>query len=106
MQLILGDVMTVSQPTVFRIVFRVSLLLASLLTKYIKMPRTQDTRMEHQRLFKNLGMVRNGAIGIPGVSGSIDCIHIRLVSTRFENLDEIYRNRKGYFSLNVQVKYN
>ena len=47
-----------------------------------------------------------GVIGIPGVNGSIDCTHIRLISTRFQNLDEIYRNGKGYFSLNVQVKYN
>ena len=69
--------MTVSRSTVCRIVFCVSLLLASLLTKYIKMPRTRDTRMENQRLFRNLGMGRNGAIGIPEVSGSIDCTHIR-----------------------------
>ena len=47
-----------------------------------------------------------GVIGIPGVNGSIDCTHIRLISTRFQNLDEICRNRKGYFSLNLQVKYN
>ena len=97
--------MQVSQPTVSRIVFRVSKLLASLLTKYIKMPRTQETRMENQGLFRNLGMGA-GAIGIPGVNGSIDCTHIRLFSMRFENLDVIYRNRKGYFSLNIQVKYN
>ena len=61
--------------------------------------------MKNQRLFRNLGMCA-GVIGIPGVNRSIDCTHIRLISTRFQNLDEIYRNRKGYFSLNVQVKYN
>ncbi|XP_032682485.1 putative nuclease HARBI1, partial [Odontomachus brunneus] len=45
----------------------------------------------------------NGAISLPGIDGAIDCTHIRLTYTRFEGLDEIYCNRKGYFSLNVQV---
>ena len=66
---------------------------------------TQETRVKKQRLFRNLGMGA-GTIGIPGVNGSIDCTHIRLFSTRFQNIDEIYRNRKGYFSLKVQLKYN
>lgn len=102
LQLILGDTMTVSQPTVSRIVFRVSVLLASKIHDYIKMPRTQAAKLENQRLFERLGY-GNGAIGIPGVDGAIDCTHIRLVHTRFQNINEIYRNRKGYFSLNVQV---
>ena len=45
----------------------------------------------------------NGAIGLPGIDGAIDCTHIRLSSTRFHNIAEIFRNRKGYFSLNVQA---
>ncbi|XP_044591911.1 putative nuclease HARBI1 [Cotesia glomerata] len=94
--------MTVSQPTVSRIVFRVSVLLASEIHDYIKMPRTQAAKLENQRLFERLGF-GNGAIGIPGVDGTIDCTHIRLVHTMFQNINEIYRNRKGYFSLNVQA---
>lgn len=94
--------MTVSQPTISRIVFRISLLVASLLKEYIKMPRDQETRNENRRLFNNLGK-GNGAIGLPGVDGAIDCTHVRLQDTRFQNIGEIYRNRKGYFSLNVQV---
>ncbi|XP_015182539.1 PREDICTED: putative nuclease HARBI1 isoform X2 [Polistes dominula] len=101
-QLILGDTMTISQPTISRIVFRVSVLLASLFNDYIKMPQTQEDILENQRLFKNLGFGK-GAIGIPGVDGAIDCTYIRLVHTRFQNVDEIYRSRKSYFSLNVQV---
>lgn len=40
---------------------------------------------------------------LPTVDGAIDCTHVRLVSTQFQNIDEVYRNRKGYLSLNVQV---
>ncbi|XP_067204599.1 putative nuclease HARBI1 isoform X1 [Linepithema humile] len=101
-QLFLGDTMTVSQPTTSRIVFRVSLLVASLLKEYIKMPRNSEIQNENWQLFNNLGK-GNGAIGLPDVDGAIDCTHIRLVDTRFQNVNEIYRNRKGYFSLNVQI---
>lgn len=58
---------------------------------------------ENRTLFRNLGY-GNGAIGLPGVDGAIDCTHIRLTQCRLENIEEIYRNRKGYFSLNVQVR--
>lgn len=94
--------MTVSQPTVSRVVFRVSVLLARLLRRHIKMPQNEEIRNENRRRFKDLGR-GEGAIGLPGIDGAIDCTHIRLVSTRFQNIDEVYRNRKGYFSLNVQV---
>lgn len=66
------------------------------------MPCTPDTIRENQRLFKDIGR-RDGGIGLPGIDGAIDCTHIRLVSTRFYNIEEVYRNRKGYLSLNVQV---
>lgn len=66
------------------------------------MPCTPDTIRENQRLFKDIGR-RDGGIGLPGIDGAIDCTHIRLVSTRFHNIEEVYRNRKGYLSLNVQV---
>lgn len=37
------------------------------------------------------------------MDGTIDCTHVRLVSTIINNVNEIFRNRKGYFSLNVQA---
>lgn len=94
--------MTISQPTVSRIVFRVSTLIAGLIRKYIKWPQDEEAKSEIQRLFTNLGK-GNGAIGLPDVIGAIDCSHIRLAAIRFQNMNEIFRNRKGYFSLNVQV---
>nr|XP_034177275.1 putative nuclease HARBI1 [Osmia lignaria] len=102
-QLILGDTMNVSQPTVFRIVFRVSSLISSLMTDYIKFPREPDNSTQNRRLLNNLRQ-GNGAISLPGVDGAIDCTHIRLTASRFNNMEEMYRNRKGYFSLNVQVQ--
>ncbi|XP_032688572.1 putative nuclease HARBI1 [Odontomachus brunneus] len=57
---------------------------------------------ESRRLFKELGR-GPGAIGLSSIDGAIDCTHIRLTHTRFQNIVEVYRNRKGYFSLNVQV---
>lgn len=66
------------------------------------MPVSNDARSENKRLFKEHGY-GPGAIGFPCIDGAIDCTHIRLVHTRFQAIDEIFRNRKGYFSLNVQV---
>nr|XP_046487995.1 putative nuclease HARBI1 [Neodiprion pinetum] len=100
-QLLLGDTHLISQPTISRTVYRVSLLIASLITEYIKFPASRAGQMENYRLFHDLGR-GNGGIGLPCVDGAIDCTHIRLTSTRFQNIDEIHRNRKGYFSLNVQ----
>lgn len=66
------------------------------------MPVTPDATRENHGLFRDIGR-RDGGIGLPGIDGAIDCTHVRLVHTRFQNIDEVYRNRKGYFSLNVQV---
>jgi len=99
----MGDVIQISQSTVSRIIFRVSCLIANNIKRYIK--TTSDlARSENRSLFKELGCGPRG-IGLPSIDGAIDCTHIRLTHTRFQNIDEIYRNRKGYFSLNVQV-YN
>lgn len=98
----MGDVVQVSQSTISRIVFRVSVLIASHINQYIKMPISDETRSENKRLFKELGY-GPGTLGLPWIDGAIDCTHIRLVHTRFQAIDEIFRNRKGYFSLNVQV---
>ncbi|KYQ52449.1 Putative nuclease HARBI1 [Trachymyrmex zeteki] len=101
-QMVVGDTVLLSQSIVSRIIFRVSALLASLIKEIIQIPTTQERRNENHQLFRVLGY-GNGAIGLPGIDGAIDCTHIRLTHTRFHRLDEVYRNRKGYFSLNVQT---
>lgn len=92
----------ISQPTISRVIFRVSTLLASYINVYIKLPVSDAKRNENKHLFEKLGR-GSGAIGLPSIDGAIDCTHIRLTHTRFQGIDEIFRNRKGYFSLNVQV---
>lgn len=40
--------------------------------------------------------------GFPRIIGAIDCTHIRIQSLN-SDIGEQFRNRKGYFSINVQV---
>ena len=40
--------------------------------------------------------------GFPGVIGAIDCTHVPITNPGGEN-GELFRNRKGYCSINVQV---
>ena len=87
LQLIVGDVIKISQPTISRIVFRVSVLIASHINRYIKMPVSDEARSENKRLFKEHGY-GPGAIGLPFIDGAIDCTHIRLTQTRFQAIDE------------------
>lgn len=68
----------------------------------IKIPQTEVKQTENRQLFRQVGAARN-VNGLPGIDGAIDCTHIRLTSTRFYEVEEVYRNRKGYFSLNVQA---
>jgi len=93
--------MILPQSTISRIIFRVTIILASYLNTYVKFPTNQAVQ-ENKRLFKELGY-GHGAIGL-SIDGAIDFTHIRLFNNNFQGLDEMYRNRKGYFSLNVQVK--
>lgn len=102
LQTVIGDTLALSQPTISRIIFRVSALLAGLIKEVINIPTTEERKNENYRLFRILGY-GNGAIGLPGIDDAIDCTHIRLTYTRFYGIDEVYRNRKGYFFLNVQV---
>jgi len=41
----------------------------------------------------------------PGVLGGIDCTHVPTISPRGD-LAEMFRNRKGYFSINIQTVTN
>jgi len=68
----------------------------------IKMPKTEIKQTENRQLFRQIGAARN-VNGLPGIDGAIDCTHIRLTNTRFHEVAEVYRNRKGYFLLNIQA---
>lgn len=66
--------------------------------RYIRLPETPEEKMELKVQF--YGLAR-----FPKVIGAKDCTHIKLQCPSREN-GELYRNRKGYFSLNVQALVN
>ncbi|XP_060855453.1 putative nuclease HARBI1 [Metopolophium dirhodum] len=97
-QAVLGDHIRIHKSTVCRIVKKVSTCIASLKPKYIQMPKTEaDRKVVYEDFYK----MRQ----CPKVIGAIDCTHIRIQSPN-KNIGERFRNRKGYFSINVQAVCN
>lgn len=82
------------QSKISRVVIRVSHALASRYREVIQFPQGNNLR-QVKRGFMDIGR-------IPGVVGAIDCTHIPMQSPRGRNT-EVYRNRKGFFSINVQA---
>lgn len=93
-QQVSGDLFGISQSTISRVVKRVSHALASRYREVIQFPQGNNLR-QVKRGFMDIGR-------IPGVVGAIDCTHIPIQSPRGRNT-EVYRNRKGFFSINVQA---
>lgn len=62
------------------------------------MPKTEaDRKLVYEDFYK----MRQ----FPKVIGAIDCTHIKIQSPN-KNIGEKFRNRKGYFSINVQAVCN
>ncbi|TGZ51682.1 putative nuclease HARBI1 [Temnothorax longispinosus] len=87
-----GDLHGVSQPTVSRIVAKVSKAIAAHLPHFVHFP---DIMEALQMEFYNIA-------GFPQVIGCIDCTHIRIKCPNQERA-MLYINRKGFYSINVQV---
>lgn len=94
-QLVVGDTFNVHKSTVCRIVHRVTAAIARLRPKYVRFPATREERHKVMTSFFSTS-------GMPGVIGAIDCTHVPIQSPGGDDA-EIYRNRKGYFSINVQL---
>ncbi|CAN7995542.1 unnamed protein product [Ixodes hexagonus] len=94
-QTVTGDLVNVSQPTVCRVVGRVTDLIGrELFPKLVKFPDAAGCRSVMHEFYK---------IGkFPGVTGCIDCTHVKIKSPGGDD-GELFRNRKGYFSINVQA---
>ncbi|XP_059049820.1 putative nuclease HARBI1 [Achroia grisella] len=90
-----ADLHGLSQPTVSRICSRVAKAIAQLASTFIKMPETVTEERSCMTNFESLA-------GFPGVTGAIDCTHIKIKKTGGDAA-QYYINRKGYYSLNVQV---
>lgn len=93
-QIVSGDLHGISKATVSRYIRKVSEAIASLSHLYINFP------IEHERRKVAQDFYRIGRF--PGVVGAIDCSHIPITSPGGDNA-ETFRNRKGYFSINVQT---
>ncbi|XP_037933030.1 putative nuclease HARBI1 [Teleopsis dalmanni] len=66
-----------------------------LMQKYIRFPTSADEQNIVKQRFFN-------ATGFPGVIGAVDCTHIKIKKPHIE-VEHCYRNRKGYFSKDVQL---
>lgn len=101
-QTVSGDLKHISQSTVCNIVQKVSRSLAHQMHRFIKFPRSERELKRVQDDFESIGRIgRYG--GLKNIIGALDCTHIKISKPRGIEHTEQYRNRKGYFSLNVQV---
>lgn len=94
-QINVGDMTSVSRQSANVIIPRVSRALASLRRDVIKMPTTNE-ELEYNAYRMYL------FAKFPKCIGSIDCTHVKIQSPGGDNA-EYFRNRKGWFSLNVQT---
>lgn len=94
----IGDFVGISKSTVFKIVHSLCRTIASWRHEFIYFPRTPRELLENQvQFYQTARFIR--------VVGCIDCKHVK-VGSFGGNDAEIYRNRKGCFSINVQVICN
>ncbi|XP_064465032.1 putative nuclease HARBI1 [Ornithodoros turicata] len=95
-QLANADISSVSQPTVCRLVKRVSRAIATkLLPCHVTFPAPEGMSLAMQNFYR--------IASVPGVTGCIDCTHVRIKSPGGPAA-ETFRDRNGSFSINVQVK--
>ncbi|XP_037558237.1 putative nuclease HARBI1, partial [Dermacentor silvarum] len=93
-QIVTGDLINVSQPTVCRAVDKVTRLIARhLFRKLVHFPELSQFASVMRDFFE--------IADFPGVTGCIDCTHVRIKSPGGDEA-EVFRNRKGVFSVNVQ----
>lgn len=94
-QISVADNIRVHKSTACRIIKKVSVEIAKLRQNFIKMPITGEDR---NRIKSKFYTIR----GFPNVLGAVDCTHIKIQSPGGPTA-EVFRNRKGFFSLNVQA---
>lgn len=94
-QAVTADFIGVHKSTASRIIKLVSRELALLRPIYINFP---ETAAEREVVCQQLYLIAK----FPKCIGALDCTHVRIKSPGGNNA-EVYRNRKGYFSMNVQL---
>lgn len=91
----MGDFTGVHKTTAGKIIKQVVTAICHLVHTHVHLPQTEEEQQEARSDFFNISH-------FPRVFGAIDCTHVKLQSPGGDNA-EVYRNRKGYFSLNCQV---
>ncbi|XP_047988510.1 putative nuclease HARBI1 [Leguminivora glycinivorella] len=90
-----GDFIGVHESTACRTIHKVTDAIARLYPEFIVMPRTEEELRQAAMKFYQIAR-------FPRAIGAVDCTHVRTKSPGGETA-EIYRNRKGYFSMNTQA---
>lgn len=93
-QYVIGELHDLSQPSICRIIRRISRKIAHLSRKFVMFPQSVERKSAITRSFQE-------KLRIPSVLGAIDCTHVRIKKPKVNG--EIYINRKGYPSLNIQM---
>lgn len=93
-QLTISDCYQVSQTSISKCLRIVTPIIAQMARDYVKMP----TGMNAIRVMEGFREIAR----MPGIVGAIDCTHIHILRPTCDN-PELYRNRKGIFSLNCQA---
>lgn len=91
----IGDFAGIHKSTASRIINKVSRAIAQLSPLYIKFPNTEEDIQRLRQKFYNIAR-------FPRCIGALDCTHIKIQSPGGNN-SEAYRNRKNFFSINVQT---
>ncbi|XP_015378267.1 PREDICTED: putative nuclease HARBI1, partial [Diuraphis noxia] len=93
-QIVNDELREINQGTVSRIIKNISKMLASNVKNHVHFPRNIDEwniiKVKFYQMYK-----------MPRIGGCIDCTHIQIQNPGSPD-SEVFRNRKGYFSLNVQ----
>ncbi|XP_066601221.1 putative nuclease HARBI1 [Prorops nasuta] len=96
--IVVADFCGISESSAHGIIHKVILAIAELSAEFIKFPSEPEDVLRVKAENFNLG-------GFINVIGAIDGFHVRIRSFGGEN-SENYRNRKGFFSINVQAIVN
>ncbi|KAH7984749.1 hypothetical protein HPB52_023707 [Rhipicephalus sanguineus] len=97
LQAVAADLVNVSQPTVSSVIEGVSWLISTHLFPDVVKFTSSDDR------FRETMVGFHGIAKFPGVTGCIDCSHIRTKAPGGQD-GEVYHNRKGYISINVHIR--
>ena len=96
-QVTVGDLVGVSNSVASLAVRKVTRLIANLAPQYVKFPSTVPARSMTVHDFYAIA-------AFPGVLGAVDCTHVPIpIQSPGGNHAELFRSRKGYFSINVQA---